>query len=205
MPSSQWTQIGTIVDAIVRLDPRSVLDVGVGFGKYGFLAREYLELWDGRHLYGQWMRRIEGIEAHPAYLSPVQRNVYDRIHEGEAHEMLARFDAASFDLVLAIDILEHFERVDGARFLDECRRVGRWTLVSVPRVLKRRDAAFGNPYEAHKTAWSKTDLAGAGARLFLWNPASRIALFGDGTLPAAMKRARRWKDRLRLYWKGRLS
>ena len=45
MPSSHYFQLNEIVDLIALTNPVKVLDIGVGFGKYGFLAREYLELW----------------------------------------------------------------------------------------------------------------------------------------------------------------
>ncbi len=43
MPTSHLYQISDILEIISLIRPRSVLDVGVGFGKYGLLAREYLE------------------------------------------------------------------------------------------------------------------------------------------------------------------
>ena len=46
MPTSLYTQITKILDAIVHTNPQSVLAIGTGFGKYGLLCREYLELWD---------------------------------------------------------------------------------------------------------------------------------------------------------------
>ncbi len=63
MPTSNPYQINEILEAINITRPRSILDIRVGFGKYGVLAREYLELYDGREKYGDWKRRIDGIEA----------------------------------------------------------------------------------------------------------------------------------------------
>ena len=62
MPSSHHNQVSKILDIIINLNPQSVLDVGVGFGKYGFLCREYLELWDGREEYKKFLRRVDGIQ-----------------------------------------------------------------------------------------------------------------------------------------------
>ena len=39
------------MDINIALKPFSILDIGSGFGKYGVLCREYLELWDGRQEY----------------------------------------------------------------------------------------------------------------------------------------------------------
>ena len=43
MPFSQSSQISTIVQYIEQLNPTSILDVGVGMGQYGYLARINLE------------------------------------------------------------------------------------------------------------------------------------------------------------------
>lgn len=204
MPTSQWSQIGVIVDAMVRLDPKSVLDVGVGFGKWGFLAREYLEVFPGREPYGTRTRRVEGIEAYPPYLGPVHEQVYDLVHRGEALAVLRTLATGSFDLVLLIDVLEHMPRDVGLAVLGEIVRVGRVGLVSVPRDFKERDEAFGNRYEQHVAGWSPGALRAAGARTFLVNPASYIGLFSKAPLPASFglgPRLRRWA---RLWLKGRL-
>ncbi|MBA7677027.1 hypothetical protein ES703_85275 [subsurface metagenome] len=39
MPTSYYSQLNEIMELIVLTDPKSILDVGVGFGKYGFLSR----------------------------------------------------------------------------------------------------------------------------------------------------------------------
>lgn len=57
------------MDLVTIMDPRSVLDIGTGFGKYGILCREYLELWDGRQQYSDFKRRIDGVEAYSPYNS----------------------------------------------------------------------------------------------------------------------------------------
>ena len=68
------------MDCIVTLNPKSVLDVGVGFGKYGVLCREYLELWDGRGEYSQFLRRIDGVEVFANYITPLHKYVYDKVY-----------------------------------------------------------------------------------------------------------------------------
>ena len=71
MPTSHWNQINEIIGLVMTVRPKSVLDVGVGFGKYGVLLREYLELWDGREQYDDWVCRIDGVEAYHDYTSPL--------------------------------------------------------------------------------------------------------------------------------------
>lgn len=204
MPTSQWTQIGVIVDALVRLAPRSVLDVGVGHGKWGFLAREYLEIFPGKVAYGTRTIRVEGIEAHEPYLGPVHEQTYDLIHRGEAAAVLPTLPDGAFDVVLLIDILEHMTREIGLAVLRDAQRVGRVVIVSVPRDFKERDEFLGNRYEQHVTPWTRAELRAAGARAFLVNPASHIAVLSREALPPPLgvwARLRRWA---RLWLRGRL-
>ena len=80
LPSSQHYHISKIMDLVTIVDPRSVLDVGTGFGKYGILCREYLELWDGRQKYSDFKRRIDGVEAFSPYITPLHNYVYDNLY-----------------------------------------------------------------------------------------------------------------------------
>ena len=43
MPFSQSSQLASIVGFMEGVQPKSILDVGVGLGQYGFLARTNLE------------------------------------------------------------------------------------------------------------------------------------------------------------------
>ena len=88
MPSSIPQQLNDIVELIIDTNPKSILDVGVGFGKYGFLSREYLELWDGRGQYKDWRRRIDGIEAFKEYLTPIHDFVYNHVYVGNVLDIL---------------------------------------------------------------------------------------------------------------------
>jgi hypothetical protein len=43
MPTSYYVQISTTIQIIQDINPKSVLDVGAGFGKYGVLCRKMLD------------------------------------------------------------------------------------------------------------------------------------------------------------------
>jgi hypothetical protein len=157
MPTSNLRQVSGIVEMIVAADPQSMLDVGVGFGKYGVLAREYLELLDGHALYDDRSRRIDGIEIFPDYLTDLHHAVYDRIMEGDAVEILPTLPNADYDLILLVDVLEHFPTQVGSVVLEECLRVGRNLIVSTPLHFFTQEG-YGNPHEQHRSFWTKGDL-----------------------------------------------
>lgn len=162
MPSSFPDALGVVLPFVQALGPGSVLDVGIGFGKYGVLFREYLDVaarppgepWDP----GDRRVRIDGIEAWPPYVTALQRAVYDSVYTGEAASLLPTLPR--YDLVFASDVLEHFERRAGEAFLRlalDRARLG--VLVVTPAFAIAQDAVFGNPWEAHRSVWRVSDFA----------------------------------------------
>ena len=61
MPTCHHTYISDTLDVVRKLKPRSILDVGIGFGKWGLLFREYLDVMAGRVFPDQWQIKIDGI------------------------------------------------------------------------------------------------------------------------------------------------
>ena len=45
MPSSGPDALTFVCRNLITRKPQSVLDIGVCFGKWGFLAREYADIW----------------------------------------------------------------------------------------------------------------------------------------------------------------
>src|SRR6266851_1391535 len=89
MPSSRPNTIPTIIHLIRQLRPRSILDVGVGFGKWGHLFREYTDINEAendpsRYDRKNWKVRIDGIEGYAAYLTAMHRYLYNEVHVGDA-------------------------------------------------------------------------------------------------------------------------
>jgi SAM-dependent methyltransferase len=157
MPTSHFSQISKIVEIIFRLRPVSVLDVGIGYGKYGMLAREYLEFGIGYKPFQERRIKIDGIEAFPDYIGDGQRFYYDNIYQGEALEILPRL--GSYDLILLVDVLEHFEREQGIALLEACAKKSQHTIVSTPHDIGVQGAVYGNEFERHRYQWKKSDFA----------------------------------------------
>jgi hypothetical protein len=180
LPSSHYLQLNEIVDLVVRTRPEKVLDIGIGFGKYGFLAREYLELWEEGAEYGKWKRQIDGIEAFEQYITPLHRHIYSEIFSGNALDILPGMKD-SYDLILLIDVIEHFTREEGIRVLEECRRLGKYVVVATPKAMNPQEEVFGNSFETHKYQWKKQDFFLFPEYAVLKNPKSLIVLAGGGS------------------------
>jgi cyclopropane fatty-acyl-phospholipid synthase-like methyltransferase len=178
MPSSHYFQLNEIVDLIILTKPMKVLDIGVGFGKYGFLAREYLELWKDGGEYQKWDSQIDGIEAFESYITPVHKFIYNTIFIGNALDILPSLQD-KYDLILMIDVFEHFTFEEGTRLLEECRKKGKNILISVPLSMFAQEAVYGNLFETHKYAWKRKDFNHISDKFFLRNVKSTICFLGD--------------------------
>jgi SAM-dependent methyltransferase len=199
MPSSHHYQLNEILELIIETNPGKLLDIGIGFGKYGFLSREYLELWEPGAVYGAHKRQIDGIEAFEAYLTPLHRLIYDHIFTGDARDILPGM-TDRYDLILMIDVFEHFSYEDGLKVLEECRRCGRNILISVPKIMSVQQEVYGNPYETHRFNWKRKDFSGIPDKFFLYNAKSTICYIGEDSrrIGSILKKRKRRRTLVRI-------
>jgi len=135
------------------LKPASVLDVGVGNGKMGFLVRDYLEIMTGQTYRREaWRVRLDGIEAFENYIQEHQKALYDRIVIGDAFELIDALEP--YDLVILGDVLEHFEKEKAWAFLDKCASRAKHIVLNIPLGEGwAQDDAYGNVFETHRSLW----------------------------------------------------
>jgi tetratricopeptide (TPR) repeat protein len=134
--------------------PSSILDIGLGNGKMGFIARDFLDVMLGeRHRKEDWQVRIDGIEVFPDYIQEHQRAIYDDIYIGDAFEVIDRL--ADYDLIILGDVLEHLKKEKAWQFLDKCAaHCNSYLILNIPLGEKwTQPAVYGNPYEEHISFW----------------------------------------------------
>jgi len=152
MPSSRPETIAKVVNLLIELNPNSVLDVGPGFGKWGLLLREYLEVWQKRLLPETWVKQIDALEVFEPYTKlPGYQLFYDNVMVGNVMDYLDIL--GGYDCVLFLDIIEHLEKKDGKMILSLPKR---W-IVSTPSYDSKQGPGFGNIYEEHKSVWTPAD------------------------------------------------
>jgi len=167
VPSSRPNIIPTVIYIVRQLKPRSILDVGVGFGKWGHLFREYTDIVAAEHDPARyekknWQVRIDGIEGHAPYLTPMHHYLYDRIHIGDAISLIKTLQ--NYDLIFLGDVLEHFEKAQGLQLLkDALTKANKAIVVSTPKYETAQEDLCGNKLERHRSLWSANDLRAAGA------------------------------------------
>lgn len=158
MPSSASEAVPYIIEYMRKYipDPKRILDVGVGFGKLGFFVREYYEAKKhGRFSKNEWEIELIGIEIFKPYISNLQKLLYDKIIIGNASDSLK--ELGSFDAALLGDILEHFEKSDGYKLLDELLKHSNALIISTPNGFKEQKPPNRNKFEEHKSGWTAED------------------------------------------------
>lgn len=155
------------MDLIIQRSPKSILDVGIGFGKWGMLCREYLDIYHGRYIKAEWQIRIDGLEIFESYRTPVWE-LYDSITIGDLREKAELLN--QYELVLLIDVIEHLERDEGETVM---KSIATGYIVATPVNLHSlENAAFGNEHEKHKSLWFPADFPNSeivGDQIIGWN------------------------------------
>lgn len=136
---------------IERVRPASVLDVGIGWGKFGFLLRDRIDNFRGDMV-------IDGVEIFGPYLDQgIQKHIYDYIFNENFLDIVG-LKKNQYDLVLMIDVLEHFTDAQGSEALYKAMNVGREVIVATP-LGYAQGAVYGNQHEAHRSEWPFERLA----------------------------------------------
>jgi hypothetical protein len=140
---------------LLHVRPASILDVGLGNGKLGFIARDFLDVMMGeKYRREEWKTKIDGIEVFENYIQEHQRAIYDDIFIGDAFDVIDT--VGQYDMVILGDVLEHFKEDRAWQFLDKCAsHCDRYMILNIPLGDKWiQPAIYGNPNEEHLSYWS---------------------------------------------------
>ncbi len=176
MPSSTPTHIPNAIEHLQSLQPTSILDVGVGYGKWGFLAREYLEAWNDRVHPESWQITIDGVEAWEPYTRlPWIDTVYNTVFHSTVQEWLLWRNAGGspdlpeapiprpfYDVVICGDVIEHLTKEEGWTVLEELLQITKQSLIlSIPigEGWLGNKIVDENPHERHQSMWHQTEIS----------------------------------------------
>ena len=157
MGTSNWQNISYNIELIRKLNPSSILDVGVGFGRWGILFREFLEIWDNSKYDGKWDRIIDGIEIFSGYIKDYHYYFYNNIYAEDALTFLRETDK-QYDLINFGDVIEHFTKPQGEELISLAMDRAKYVLINIPIGKHWKQEGSGdNPYEEHKSVWYNND------------------------------------------------
>jgi hypothetical protein len=161
MPIGSYAAVPALAQAFLQRRPRSVLDLGMGFGGGGVVVRQWLDLG-----VRPWKTYLVGVEAWAEYRNPVW-DLYNAVYVQTIEEFLGR-RGEMFDCVLLGDVLEHFEKSVGREIIAAIKRQvepGGCFLATTPAKFFPQDAVYGNERERHRSLWTPDDFAPLGFRV----------------------------------------
>src|SRR5258706_8280538 len=161
MPSSRPNTIPTVIHLVRQLKPKSILDVGIGFGKWGHLFREYTDIQESendpaRYQRCNWKIRIDGIEGYAAYITEMHHFLYNEIHIGNACELIRALPR--YDVIFIGDVIEHLDKKAGFQLLrDSMEKAGKAVIVNTPKYETDQQDLCGNELDRHRSLWTAND------------------------------------------------
>lgn len=156
--TGNYQHLGDAIAWLRTIDPRSVLDVGCGFGRWGVLCREFLDIWRGHQTRETWALRLVGVDAYPGNLKQHHHYIYDELHAEPIEHYFAR-KPDSFDLTVLGNVLEHFPKEQGLDVLAEAMKRSQYVLVVLPLGdMPRQEHDYGNPYEQRVSTWQAEEI-----------------------------------------------
>jgi hypothetical protein len=189
MGASDSNQIPAILKLVSEAKPQSILDLGVGWGRYGVLFRlsfeaGYSEISDR----GQWRIRIDGVEGFAPYIGAIQRSVYNDIFLFSIHEIAPKL--RNYDVIFMGDVIEHIEKQAGRALLKHLlEKTDVRLIVATPNGPYEQGALHGNEFERHRSFWRPEDFLEFSYHEIYQNRKSIIAVLSRQPIPAI---GRRW-------------
>ena len=165
MPESANEHLEYLRQRLRLNPPKSILDVGVGRGNYGWFLR----------VDAKWPGRLTGMEVWGPYvvgpdaLAGHNRTYYDGgilVMDMRSIEAVEAMNALRPDVIFAFDVIEHVSREEGIQVIRAMQRAARQAvLVCSPIVAYPQGAYLGNPYEAHKHDWTVQEFLALGSEM----------------------------------------
>jgi SAM-dependent methyltransferase len=127
MPSSDPKTIPVVMRLVDVIKPKSVLDVGCGNGRYGFLFREMLD-WNYGNIHKcSWKTRLDCVEVERDYITPIHSYIYDNVYVQDWDSVELE---NPYDVIFMGDVLEHFK--DWKSALEKSNEYSTYTIVACP-------------------------------------------------------------------------
>ena len=170
MPSSDITMIPKVISIVKTIGPKSILDIGMGNGRYGFLFRECLDWNYGRLDKRDQIIRIDGLDITDDYITDVHRTVYNNII---ISGWLNHEPNIPYGLIFMGDVLEHWPEGEWQKALMKAKRFSKYTIVVSPNWEGSiaQGEWFGHGYESHEVVLSPQLVGGrclfASSKMFI--------------------------------------
>lgn len=162
MASSFADQIPVVIHLLQKLGPSTLLDIGKGFGKYGFLAHEYAGIAPShkadptKTLAQQSRLQIDAVEVERDFLWPHLSHLYRNVIVGKIEDIYVSLP--HYDVVLMADVIEHIEKPAAKAIVKHLVDNGSIVIVATPKLFFQQHL-YESGYEEHVSHWLPHDFS----------------------------------------------
>lgn len=156
MPSSHPEWISHICERLIELQPRTALDIGCGYGKWGVLYNAYCNAYVNRT-----DGVIDAIEVYKPYIDWINKNlpgVYGRIDNVDLENDYRIYHFGNYQCAFCFDMIEHVSKETGHLLL-EAMLYCQIAFITTPVNWFPSSNHFGNEHERHKCLWTAGELS----------------------------------------------
>jgi 2-polyprenyl-3-methyl-5-hydroxy-6-metoxy-1,4-benzoquinol methylase len=145
MPSGAVHTIFQVLTLIHPIPNKKILDIGCGYGKFGLLFREYLNIKP---------EVIDAVEAWKPYIDkfPWLNCIYDNVYNEDATKLTEEF-FDKYDTIIMNDVIEHMDKTVALNLLSKMKGS---VIISTPQFFFEQEFE-NNPFEHHISHWTLSD------------------------------------------------
>ncbi len=139
----------------MEVSPESLLDVGCG-------SNSPIQRFSSK------IPKTVGMDGFlPSIEKSRAKNIHRQYIEGDLLQSLASTKSKSFDIVIAMDVIEHFEKDQGWKFLGELERIAsKRVIVFTPNGFLPQGEYDDNPNQLHCSGWEIKEFIDRGYAVF---------------------------------------
>jgi len=96
-----------------------------------------------------------------------EKRIHSTYRIGNISNLDKLYKPKSFDAVIALDVIEHFEKKEAIALIKKMEKVARKKVILLtPNVFYRQGEHEGNPYQIHKSRWGVKDFKAKSCNVF---------------------------------------
>ena len=130
MGLSPWHNLPFCIDALLQMAPLRMLDLRIGFGRWGILAHEFCAGWLAQATAEPGQVYVAGIAGSAGQVADHQTAFYDRIYIGDAGTLAGHLPGP-WDLIICDGLLNALDKEAGRHLLSACVANSAYVLVNV--------------------------------------------------------------------------
>ncbi len=111
--------------------------------------------------------RSEGVDIFlPSIEKSRKAGIHDNYHKMNVLDIGRKFRKNSFDCVVALDLIEHFDKKDGMRLISEMENIAKKKVVIfTPNGFVRQGEYDDNEHQVHKSGWGVSEMEKMGYKV----------------------------------------